>query len=121
MNNLVDVPLFAKVIAVIAGGLFALTLTGDIDKQGKLALNIYVFVRLFCSAAFGFYSGSWLIEYMDWGSYSYVTHGFIQMMCSIFGMAVVGVVYQAFKLSTTDKTMPQLIQEIKEAFKAIMK
>ncbi|WP_432481715.1 hypothetical protein [Moraxella sp. ZY200743] len=121
MNNMTDIPILVKIFGVIIGAIFALTLTGDIDQQGKLRLNMGVMVKVAFSAYFGFLSGGWLIEYMDWQRYSYVSHGFVMMLCSVFGMALVGVIYQSFKLSTTDKTFSEIIQEIKETFRSIIK
>lgn len=120
-QNLTNIPLVIKIIAVIIGAIFALTLTGDIDKEGRLYLNISVIIKVAFSAFIGFLGGSALIEYMSWGNYSYASHGFVMMMCSVFGMAIVGVIYQAFKLSTTDKTLSEIITEIKDAFKAIFR
>lgn len=121
MNNLLDLQFFVKVIGVVIGAIFALTLTGDIDKQGKLNLNIGVLIKVAFSAYFGFLSGGWLIEYFEWGHYSHASQGFIMMLCSVFGMTVVGVAYQSFKLSTTDKTVPEIISEVKSTFKSIIK
>ena len=120
-QNLSNIPLIVKVLAVIIGAIFALTLTGDIDQNGKLKLSFGVAIKFAFSAYFGFLSGAWVIEYMGWDSYSYTTHGFIMMLCSVFGMIVVGIVYQAIKLSTTDKTPSEIVTEIKATFKAIFK
>ena len=120
-QNLTNIPLIVKILGVILGAIFALTLTGDIDQNGKLKLNLSVAVKFAFSAYLGFIGGAWLIEYMSWERYSYASHGFIMMMVSVFGMTAVGVVYQAFKLSTTNKTLSEIITEIKEAFKAIFR
>lgn len=120
-QNLSNIPLIVKVLAVVVGAIFALTLTGDIDQNGKLKLSLVVAVKFAFSAYFGFLSGAWVIEYLQWGNYSHVSHGFIMMMCSVFGMTIVGIVYQAIKLSTTDKTPSEIVTEIKATFKAIFK
>lgn len=120
-NNLADLPFFIKVFAVIIGAVFAMTLTGDIDRDGKLKLSFGVFVKITFSAVFGFLSGAWLIEYMGWGYWSYASHGFVMMLCSVFGMTLVGIVYQAIKLSTTNKTPSEIVAEVKDTFKAIFK
>ena len=120
-NNPTDLSLILKVFAVIIGAVFALSLTGDIDKDGKLKLSFGVFVKVAFSAAFGFLSGSWLIEYMGWGYWSYASHGFVMMLCSVFGMTLVGIVYQATLLSFTGKTLGEIIAEIKVTFKSIFK
>ncbi len=120
-NNLTDLPLILKVFAVVIGAVFAMTLTGDIDKEGKLKLSFGVFIKVTFSAVFGFLSGSWLIEYMGWGYWSYASHGFVMMLCSVFGMTLVGIIYQATLLSLTGKTLGEIIAEIKETFKSIFK
>lgn len=120
-NNLADLPFFVKVFAVIIGAVFAMTLTGDIDRDGKLKLSFGVFVKIAFSAFFGFLSGAWLIEYMDWSHWSHTSHGFVMMLCSVFGMTLVGIVYQSALLSLTDKTISEIVAEIKLTFKSIFK
>ncbi|WP_377027169.1 hypothetical protein [Moraxella marmotae] len=116
-----DLPLILKVFAVIIGAIFALTLSGDIDKEGRLHLNLNVVIKFAFSATFGFLAGGWLIEFQNWTQLSHVSHGFIMMLCSVFGMMIVGVVYQAIRLSTTDKDLSEIISEVKQAFTAIFK
>lgn len=118
-NNLADLPFFVKVFAVIIGAVFAMTLTGDIDRDGKLKLSFGVFVKITFSAVFGFLSGAWLIEYMNWSHWSHTSHGFVMMLCSVFGMTLVGIVYQSALLSLTDKKLSEIIAEIKLTFKSI--
>lgn len=120
-NNLENLPFFLKVFAVIIGAVFAMTLTDDIDKDGKLKLSFGVFVKIAFSAVFGFLSGGWLIEYMGWQSRGYISHGFVMMLCSVFGMTLVGIVYQATLLSLTGKTLGEIVAEIKVTFKSIFK
>lgn len=120
-NNLTDLPFFVKVFAVIIGAVFAMTLTGDIDRDGKLKLSFGVFVKIAFSAFFGFLSGAWLIEYMNWSHWSHTSHGFVMMLCSVFGMTLVGIVYQSALLSLTDKTISEIVAEIKVTFKSIFK
>ncbi|OOS02162.1 hypothetical protein SAMN02745664_1312 [Moraxella cuniculi DSM 21768] len=120
-NNLADLPFFVKVFAVIIGAVFAMTLTGDIDSDGRLKLSFGVFVKITFSAVFGFLSGAWLIEYMDWSHWSHTSHGFVMMLCSVFGMTLVGILYQSALLSLTDKKLSEIIAEIKLTFKSIFK
>ena len=120
-NNLENLPFFVKVFAVIIGAVFAMTLTGDIDRDGKLKLSFGVFVKITFSAVFGFLAGGWLIEYMGWQSLGHTSQGFVMMLCSVFGMTLVGIVYQAIKLSTTNKTPSEIVAEVKSTFKAIFK
>lgn len=120
-ESLSNIPFAIKIIAVLIGAVFALTLTGDIDQDGKLKLSIGVLIKVAFSAFFGFLAGAWAIEYFGWQNYSHASHGFIMMICSVFGMTFVGIIYQAIKLSTTDKTPSEIVTEIKETFKAIFK
>ena len=120
-NNLADLPFFIKVFAVLIGAVFAMTLTGDIDTDGKLKLSFGVFIKITFSAVFGFLSGAWLIEYMGWQSLGYTSHGFVMMLCSVFGMTLVGIVYQAALLSLTGKSLSEIVAEIKLTFKSIFK
>lgn len=120
-NSLADLPFFVKVFAVIIGAVFAMTLTGDIDRDGKLKLSFGVFVKIAFSAFFGFLSGAWLIECMNWSHWSHTSHGFVMMLCSVFGMTLVGIVYQSALLSLTDKTISEIVTEIKVTFKSIFK
>ena len=120
-NNLTDLPFFIKVFAVIIGAVFAMTLTGDIDRDGKLKLSFGVFVKITFSAVFGFLAGAWLIEYMDWGHWSYASHGFVMMLCSVFGMTLVGIVYQSALLSLKGKKLSEIVAEVKSTFKSIFK
>ena len=120
-NNLADLPFFLKVFAVLIGAVFAMTLTGDIDTDGKLKLSFGVFVKISFSAVFGFLAGAWLIEHMGWGHLSYASHGFIMMLCSVFGMTLVGIVYQAALLSLKGKKLSEIVAEVKETFKSIFK
>lgn len=120
-ENLSNLPFAVKIIGVIIGAVFALTLTGDIDTDGKLKLSLGVLIKIAFSAYFGFLAGAWLIEYMGWGNWSHASHGFVMMLCSVFGMTLVGAVYQAIKLSTTDKTPSEIVREVKDTSKAIFK
>ena len=120
-SNLENLPFFVKVFAVIIGAVFAMTLTGDIDTDGKLKLSFGVFTKIAFSSMFGFLAGAWLIEYMGWSHWSMPSHGFIMMLCSVFGMTLVGIVYQATLLSLKGKSLSEIVAEIKETFKSIFK
>lgn len=80
-----------------------------------------MFTKITFSAVFGFLAGGWMIEYMGWQSWGYTSHGFVMMLCSVFGMTLVGIVYQAALLSLTGKSLSEIVAEIKETFKSIFK
>lgn len=121
MNTFSEIPLIIKIFGALLGAVFALTLTGDIDGQGKLHINPTVIVKLAFSAFFGFVCAGWLIETFGWSHYSYVSQSFLSMMCSVFGMTIVGTLYQSYRLTFTDKTLHELISEIKAVYKALIK
>ena len=120
-NNLTDLPFLLKVFAVIIGAVFAMTPTGDIASAAKLNLTCGLLAKIAFSAVFGFLSGAWLIEYVGWGHLSMPSHGFIMMLCSVFGMTLVGIVYQAALLSLKGKSLSEIVAEVKETFKSIFK
>lgn len=118
-QNLSNIPLIIKIFAVIIGAIFALTLSGDIDKDGKLKLSFGVAVKFAFSAYFGLAGGAFIIEHQSW-QLSVMSQSFISMIVSVFGMLAVGIIYQSIKMME-GKTLHEIITEIKTAFKAIFK
>lgn len=120
-NALSSIPLIIKIIAVILGAIFALTLTGDIDNEGRIHLSFGVMIKIAFSAFFGFLGGDFAINYFNLQEWSHASHGFIMMVVSVFGMAIVGLVYQCLLLTFKEKSASELAAEIKATFKAIIK
>ena len=48
-------PWFLKIIAAVIGAIFALTLSGDIDTDGRIKINVSVIVKLVFSVAISLY------------------------------------------------------------------
>lgn len=112
-------PWVLKTIAVIVGALLALSLSGDIDKSGKLNLSISVLIKFLSSTCFGLFGGNFIVEYWQL-DYSSLTQSFISMIVSVFALLAIGIVYQAIKLME-GKSLTAIISDVKEAFKAIFR
>lgn len=115
-----SLPWFIKIWAAIMGGIFALMLSGDIDTEGKIKINLGVLFKFAISISISLYGGSAFIEYYELGGYSHMTQGFVMLMFAVFGMLIIGIWYQAVQL-LKGKTISELIAEIKESFNAIFK
>lgn len=113
-------PWFLKIIAAVIGAIFALTLSGDIDTQGRIKINISVIMKFVFSVAISLYGGSAFIEYYDLAAhYSHVAQGFVMLMFAVFGMLAIGIVYQSIALMH-GKSLAEVIAEVKAAFIAIL-
>lgn len=113
-------PWFLKIIAAVIGAIFALTLSGDIDTQGRIKITIGVIMKFVFSVAISLYGGSAFIEYFELGHYSHMAQGFIMLLFAIFGMLCIGIVYQAIRMMD-GKKLSEIVGEIRESFKAIFK
>ena len=114
-------PWFLKIIAAVIGAIFALTLSGDIDTDGRIKINVSVIMKFSFSVAISLYGGSAFIEYYDLAdSYSHMAQGFVMLMFAVFGMLCIGILYQAVQLMK-GKSLTEIIVEIKETFGSIFK
>lgn len=124
-NNLMNDPLsikalpwFLKIFAAIIGAIFALVLSGDIDKEGKVKISTGLIIKFAFSVAVSLYGGQAAIDYYDLSNKSTMTHGFIMLMFAVFGMLIIGILYQAIEL-WRGKKLSDIIREVKDAFAAI--
>ena len=114
-------PWFFKIIAAVIGAIFALTLSGDIDTDGRIKINVSVIMKFVFSVAISLYGGSAFIEYHDLaGHYSHMAQGFVMLMFAVFGMLCIGILYQAVQLMK-GKSLTEIIVEVKETFSSIFK
>ena len=114
-------PWFLKIIAAVIGAIFALTLSGDIDTDGRIKINVSVIMKFVFSVAISLYGGSAFIEYYDSaGYYSHMAQGFVMLMFAVFGMLCIGILYQAIQLMK-GKSLAEIIVEVKETFSSIFK
>lgn len=112
-------PWFLKVFVAVVGAIFALVLSGDIDQSGNFKVTIKLVTNLAFSVCFSLSGGSAFIDYYDLGHKSLMTHGFIMLMCAVFGMLIVGILYQAIAL-LRGKSFGEIVIEVKRAFAAIV-
>lgn len=112
-------PWFLKVFVAVVGAIFALVLSGDIDQSGNFKVTIKLVTNLAFSVCFSLSGGSAFIDYYDLGHKSLMTHGFIMLMCAVFGMLIVGILYQAIAL-LRGKSLGEIVTEVKRAFAAIV-
>lgn len=114
-------PWFIKILAAVVGAIFALTLSGDIDKEGRIKINVSVIIKLVFNVAISLYGGSAFIEYYELAAhYSHMAQGFIMLMFAVFGMLCIGILYQAVQLMK-GKSLTEIIVEVKETFSSIFK
>lgn len=110
-----------KVFGVIIGAIFALTLTGDIDEEQRLHLNLSVISKLSFSAFFGLTTGEFIVDNAITWELSVMGQSFISLMMSVFGMLVVGIVYQSLLITFHRKKLSEIVEEVKTTFKNIIK
>ena len=58
-------PWLFKIIAAVVGAIFALTLSGDIDTEGRIKITMGVIMKFTFSVAISLYGGSAFIEYFE--------------------------------------------------------
>ena len=112
-------PWFIKILAAVVGAIFALTLSGDIDKEGRIKINVSVIMKFVFSVAISLYGGSAFIEYYELNQYSHMAQGFVMLIFAVFGLLTIGIVYQSIALMQ-GKSIAEVITEVKAAFVAII-
>lgn len=123
MNDPISInglPWIFKILAAVIGAIFALTLSGDIDTEGRIKINIGVIMKFTFSVAISLYGGSAFIEWQQLQEYSHMAQGFVMLIFAIFGMLMIGIWYQAIQL-LKGKPLNELVTEVKLAFKAMFK
>jgi hypothetical protein len=123
MNDPISIkglPWFLKIIAAVIGAVFALTLSGDIDTEGRIKITIGVIIKFAFSIAVSLYGGAAYIEYFNLSHYSHVAQGSVMLVFAVFGLLIIGIIYQSMRL-LDNKKPSELIAEIKAAFAAMFK
>ncbi|MFW1826411.1 hypothetical protein [Acinetobacter bereziniae] len=123
MNDPISIkglPWLFKILAAVIGAIFALTLSGDIDTQGRIKITMGVIMKFTFSVAISLYGGSAFIEYYDLAHYSHMAQGFVMLVFAIFGMLCIGIAYQSMQL-LKGKSFNEIITEVKATFGAIFK
>lgn len=118
--SLKSLPWLLKILAAIVGAIFALTLSGDIDTQGRIKITPGVIMKFAFSVSISLYGGSAFIEYYELGMYSHMAQGFVMLIFAVFGMLCIGIIYQAVQLMK-GKSLAEIVLEVRETFKSIFK
>ncbi|RZG47045.1 hypothetical protein [Acinetobacter wuhouensis] len=119
--SLKGLPWMLKIVAAVVGAVFALTLSGDIDTQGRIKITPSVIMKFTFSVAISLYGGSAFIEYYKLDQhYSHMAQGFVMLLFAVFGMLCIGILYQSIQLFK-GKSLSEIVTEIKETFGAIFK
>lgn len=125
MPQNLDIIPFLKLLALLLGGVIALVLSGDIkiddDDNASIKISPKVIVKLLCSIGLGLFLGEWTIEYWDFEHLNYYAQSAVLMMFSVFGMLIFGIVYRSAQLTFHEKTLSEIIFEVKNVIKAFLK
>lgn len=119
------IPFFTKLFALIVGGLISLVLSGDInldkDDNAKLNVNLKVILKITCAIGLGLFAGEFVIDMFDFEHLNYYAQAVFYLIFSAFGMLIFGTVYRSWQLTFTDKTLSEIVGEIKNIVKALIK
>ena len=91
-------------MAAVIGAVFALTLSGDIDTQGRIKITMGVIMKFTFSVAISLYGGSAFIEYYDLTHYTHMAQGFVMLIFAIFAMVRMGVPSKPFSAKSVSAT-----------------
>lgn len=123
MNDPISIsgwPWVLKAAAAVVGGMFALMLSGDIDANGHLKINLGLILKLSFSVAISLFGGSAFLEYYQLTHYSQTAQGMVYLLFAVFGILLIGIVYQSLQL-LKGKPLNEIVSEIKSAFLSIFK
>lgn len=111
-----------KVVIAIVGTLFAFTMGGHFNENGDLEIkNIRFWITLIFSVMLSIFGSGFVIEHFHLTHRSDEYKYFICLMVAVFGVAFVGTLYRSYQLWTADKTLPEIITEIKSTVKNLLK
>ena len=113
------IPWIIKAVPAIVGAILALVLSGDIDANGKIQVSLGVITKFVCSVTVSLYGGSAFIEHYGFLKSTIMFQGFIMLMFAVFGLLIIGIVYQSIALMH-GKSLAEVIAEVKAAFVAIV-
>lgn len=119
------IPFFTKLFALIVGGLISLALSGDIsldnNDNAKLDINLKVILKITCAIGLGLFGGEFFIDVFDFEHLNYYAQALFYLVFSAFGMLFIGTGYRAWQLQFDGKKLSEIITEIKEITKALLK
>lgn len=116
------IPFLFKLVVVIMGGILSLLLSGDIstDDKNRLIINhIYIIcIKLISAIVLGLVIGEFIIDYWHFEHLSFYAQSIFNLLVSVFGIMIIGTLYRAYQLTFTDKTLAEIILEVKKILKA---
>lgn len=112
--------LLPKIIAAVVGAVFALTLSGDITRDGHLRLNLRVLVTFTAAVSLSLSGGAFAIEHYGLGAYSTTAQGFVMFLFAVLGLLLLGVVYRSIEL-LRGKRLSEIVGELGAAYAAIVR
>lgn len=119
------IPFLTKLFALIVGSLISLVLSGDIDLDNKnnahLTLNLKIIIKITLCVGLGLFLGEFTIDYFDFEHLNYYAQAVFYMLFSAFGLLIVGIGYRSLQLTFTNKTLSEIVSEIKNITKALIK
>lgn len=119
------IPFLTKLFALIVGGIISLVLSGDIrldnEDNANLKINLKIILKITCAVGLGLFIGEFVIDYYDFEYLNYYAQAIFYLIASAFGMLIFGVIYRSIQLTFTDKTLSQIVSEIKSITKAFIK
>lgn len=110
--------LLPKLIAAIVGAILALVLSGDIDKDGKIKINVGVILKFGCAIFISLFGGQYVIETYDMTRLTIWAQGFVMILMAVFGLLIIGILYQSIALMK-GKPLGYVVGEIMSAFSSI--
>lgn len=112
-------PQLLIIVLSIIGALFGLAVGGHFDKNGSLKRNKKMFcITLLFAISFSISGGAFIIEHWGFVHYSQSAKGLIHLLAGVFGVLAIGTVYRAIQLSTHEKTLLEIVNEIKAVINA---
>jgi len=109
-----------KILFAVIGAIIALIFSGDIKSDGSVKIGWGIIVKLAVSITLGLSIGETVIYYYGWTDHPVMTIGIVFLVSSALGMLVLGMVYRSLQLTFTDKTVSEIIREMKAALAAIL-
>lgn len=118
-------PFLTKSFALIVGSLVSLVLSGDIDldarNNAKLTINLKIILKITLCIGLGLFLGEFTIDYFDFRHLNYYAQAMFYMIASAFGLLIVGIGYRAVQLTFSDKSFSEIVAEVKNITKALLK
>lgn len=112
-------PTVLTIIIAIISALFALAVGGHFEENGSFKENKRRFCITFLFAvSLSIFGGAFIIEHFGFTNYSQSAKGLIHLLTGVFGVLIIGIGYRSIQLTFTDKTLPEIIAEIKNIVKS---